>query len=169
MFKVNDTIMYGNNGVYRITDIRPEAFGGGEPILYYVLTHVDNDTLTVYCPVENSKVPLHRLLSVQEIYDLIKLMPDTQGEWIENDQKRNEAFTAILKSGNHSEMVKLIKTIHFEKEERSRRNKKLHIADERIMKEAERVLYEEFAHVLQITPDEVIPFITGEIDKLQSK
>ena len=40
-----------------------------------------------------------------------------------------------------------------------------HIAEAlQTMKEAEHILYSEFAHVLQIKPDEVLPFIMGQLD-----
>ncbi len=43
------------------------------------------------------------------------------------------------------------------------KRKKLHIADEKILKETERVLYEEFAYVLGIGQDEVLPFILQKL------
>ncbi len=167
MFCVNDTVMYGSQGVYKIVDIRPESFGGDET-LYYVLTHIDNDSLVVYCPAESPKVPIRRLLSKQEIYDLIHAMPTAEGEWIEHDQKRNQHFTEILKSGVHTELVSLLKLLYAKKQEKDKENKKMHISDERIMKEAEKLLHEEFAHVLQIKEEEVLPFIMGELDKLKN-
>ncbi len=39
----------------------------------------------------------------------------------------------------------------------------MHAADRYFMKEAEKKLHEEFAYVLNIKPDEVIPFITEQI------
>ena len=41
--------------------------------------------------------------------------------------------------------------------------KKLHVSDERFLKEAERMLHEEFAHVLNIQRDQVLPFILEQI------
>ncbi len=39
----------------------------------------------------------------------------------------------------------------------------MHIADERFLNEAEKLLYEEFAHVLQIERNQVLPFILKQI------
>ena len=41
----------------------------------------------------------------------------------------------------------------------------MHAADENFLKEAESVLYEEFAYVLNIRREEVLPFIQHEIEK----
>ncbi|MBE7037259.1 MAG: CarD family transcriptional regulator [Ruminococcaceae bacterium] len=164
MFTINDTVKYGNNGIFRIIDVRMESFGGGEKKLYYVLKK-DHDGLTAYCPVETANETLHKLLSKEEIYRLIKTMPETDGIWIEDDRKRSVAFGQILKEGDHKALVGLIKMLYFKKEEKTKGNKKLHIADEKAMKEAERILYEEFAHVLNISQEEVLPFIMGIVEK----
>lgn len=165
MFNVNDTVKYGNNGIYKIVDVCKESFGGGEKKLYYVLKHQDSDGLTAYCPVENGKETLHKLLTEEEIYHLIKTMPETDGVWIEDDRKRSATFSQILKDGDHKALVGLIKTLYYKKQEKLKANKKLHLADEKAMKEAERILYEEFAHVLNISQEEVLPFIMGIVEK----
>lgn len=163
MFQRNDTVMYGNTGVCRIVDIRPEKFADRE-LVYYILQPVYSESETIYCPVDGDKVKIRKLLSVQEIHELIGLMPDTQTEWIENDQLRKEKYTEILRNGDHKELVKLIKTLHVHREEKSREGKKFHLADEKISNEAEKILHGEFAHVLHIQPDEVVPFIMGQLN-----
>ena len=164
MFQINDTVMYGNAGVCRIVDIRPESFAG-ERKTYYVLKPVASDTSTIYCPVDNQKIKMRKLLSTAEIYQLIQTMPDAQTSWIENEQERKEAFSEIVKHGSHRELVQLIKTLYHKREERLAEGKKFHLADERIMREAEQILYGEFAHVLHIRQDEVVPFITGQLGR----
>ncbi|MGN0497873.1 MAG: hypothetical protein ACI4F6_02215 [Acutalibacteraceae bacterium] len=42
--------------------------------------------------------------------------------------------------------------------------KKFHSADERIMKDAEKILFEELALVLEIEPSEVLDFIHNELE-----
>lgn len=163
MFNVNDTIMYGSQGVCKILDIREESFGG-EPKLYYVLAPVYDNNSTIYCPVDSEKITLRKLLTLPEIYDLIQLMPDTEAGWIESDQERKEKFSAIVKQGDHQQLIRLIKTLYFNRQTKIEAGRKPHAIDERLMKEAEHILYSEFAHVLQIQPEEVLPFILGQLD-----
>ncbi len=163
MFNVNDTIMYGSQGVCRILDIREESFSG-TPKLYYVLEPVYDANSTIYCPVDSDKISLRKLLSLAEIYELIKLMPDTETSWIENDHERKEKFSTIVKEGDHQQLILLIKTLYFNRQSKLDAGKKPHAIDERLMKDAEHILYTEFAHVLQIKPEEVLPFITGQLD-----
>ena len=164
VFQINDTVMYGNAGVCRIVDIRPESFTG-ETRTYYVLKPVSSAASTIYCPVDNQKIKMRRLLSEEEIYQLIRTMPDTRTAWIEDEQERRETFGEIVKHGSHRELVQLIKTLYYKREERLAAGKKFHLCDERIMHEAEQILYGEFAHVLHLRPEEVLPFITGQLEQ----
>ena len=66
-------------------------------------------------------------------------------------------------------MVRLIKTLRDKSAEKVRTGKKFHSADERVFKEAERILFGEFGFVLGIHPSEVPAFIDDRIgDQMKS-
>ena len=95
MFSINDTVMYGNSGVCTIVDIRPEKLAG-KKMTYYILKPAENENMTIYCPVDSDKIRMRKLLTLEEVNRLISIMPDTTVEWIEDDQRRKEAFTAVV-------------------------------------------------------------------------
>jgi CarD family transcriptional regulator len=163
LFAKGDMVLYGNLGVCQVQDIRPRQFGERE-VLYYVLKPEEDETSTIYCPVASDKIRMRRLLSREEVLDLIRTMPDTEAEWIQNDQTRQEKFREALKDGTRRDLVKLIKTLHMHRTWCGKAGKKFHAADKKIMEEAESLLYGEFAHVLQIRPCDVLPFIMGELE-----
>ncbi|MBQ6568842.1 MAG: CarD family transcriptional regulator [Clostridia bacterium] len=164
MFSVNDSVMYEGYGVCKIIDIKPEIFDKRK-ITYYILKPLYDDKTTMHCPVEGAEKKLRRLLTSEEIHSLIKLMPDAKTSWVDNDQLRKEKFLAIIKEGKSEELVRLIKTLYLKRQEKLESGKKFHVSDERFMKEAENILYGEFAHVLSISPEEVVPFIFEKHDK----
>lgn len=166
MFCVNDTVMYENYEVCRIVDVRTERFQK-KAVLYYVLKPVYDQTSTIYSPVESSRDKLRKVLSLEEIYQLIQLMPDAETQWEENEQLRKEQHSAILRRGDHQELIKLLKTLYAKRQEKAESGKKFHAIDERTMKEAEHILHGEFAHVLKLEPNQVAPFITGELKRIQ--
>ena len=98
-----------------------------------------------------------------QVLSLIASMPEKETVWIDNDRERRESFLAAVKTGKSEEWVKLIKTIYQMKQEKFRAGKKLQKSDEDIMKIAEKNLYEEFAVVLDISPDEVPSYILDHI------
>ena len=90
-------------------------------------------------------------------------MPDENSIWIEDESIRREEYRKILRSGDRHELVKLIKTLWIHQKNCRERKKKLHIADENFLRSAENMLYDEFAYVLGITKDEVLPYIRQHI------
>ena len=72
MFSINDTVLYGANGVCRITDICQKEFSGVIKD-YYILTPLSNETMTIFVPVNNKLLTnrIKRILSKGEICDLI--------------------------------------------------------------------------------------------------
>lgn len=164
MFAVEDIVMYGSAGVCKIADIRTEKFSG-EETLYYILKPIENQSSTIYCPLHSSKVQMRRLLSKEEICDLIESIPEAQTAWIENEHQRKDAYTSILKQGKHSELIVLLKTLYFNQEKCRQSGKKFHAIDEKILKEAEKRLYGEFAYVLHIRPEEIGSFIMEQLKK----
>lgn len=164
MYSINEYIVYGKVGVSKIIDIRKECFEGLEEQTYYVLKPVYSEKSIIYAPVNRNLNKFRKVLTVEEVHEIIEALPKEKTIWIDNDQSRRERYSKILKEGNHIELVRLLKTLYTRSKELTSKGKKLHVSDERILKEAERILFEEFAFVLNIEPEEVLPFITEEIN-----
>ena len=163
-YKVNDTILYGTHGVCRITEISERQFHD-ECREYYVLKPIYDDKATLFVPVMNERLvdKMRRVLTAAEIHELIEKMADENTIWIENESVRKEKYKEVLSQGDRVELVRLVKTLYHHQEEQRAKGKKLHMADERFMKDAERMLHAEFAHVLNIKYEQVLPFILEEL------
>lgn len=163
-FQVNDSVLYGSEGVCRITDICEQDFMGARA-QYYVLKPVYTPGSTVFVPAANETLvaKMRRILSPDEIRCLIKTMPDEATLWIDDDNTRRARYAEILQNGDRAELVGLIKALYHRREAQQAKGRKLHVADERYLRDAEKVLYDEFAHVLRIKRDEVLPFIMEQI------
>ena len=163
MFKVNDYVVYGTTGVCRITDIARDEYSGNNETEYYILHPVYNDNMTIKIPVNNPRISMRATLTKEEVSSLIATMPDKETIWIEDSRERSDLFKTILRNGTCEDWIKLIKTLYAEKETRSTTGKTLTNTDEEIMRTAEKQLNEEFAVVLNISPDEVLPYILEHI------
>lgn len=166
MYSVGAVVIYKNEGVCRITDTVTKRFRDNN-IEYYVLKPIHKENSEIFVPKNNSVLveKMRRVLSKDEIMELIKEMPKESNIWIENSDERKESYKKILESGERTELVKLIKTLYTHKQKQKKSGKKLHIADEKILKDAERMLYDEFAYVLDIPHNEVVPFISGQLQQ----
>ncbi len=163
MFKVNDYVVYGLTGVCQIIDIKKEKYLGKYEEDYYVLKPVYNSTMIIKTPVNNPKVLMRKIITKDDILSLIATMPEQDTIWIDDYRQRNENFKSALRTGKCEELIKIIKTIYLEKKQESIIGKKLLKTDEHIMKITEKQLYEEFATALNISPDEVVPYIRERI------
>jgi len=164
MFQINDTVVYGTDGICRITGVTERTLGDCTEE-YYVLESVFHPALSIFVPIHNEKLfgKLRRVLSAEEVRTLIHSMPQEESLWIEDDGVRKETYRKIILSGDREGMIRMIKTLFLRQRELAARGKKLHQADERFFREAEKLLYEEFALVLELERDQVAPFILQEL------
>ena len=155
MFKVDDYIMYGRTGVCKVVDITNEKFINGEERKYYVLSPIHNNNNTIIkIPLDNTKVPMRKIISKEDVTSLINDMSNMEELWLEDEKKRSNEFKTMLKSGKCEDLIKLISN--------KRHSKKLNKADKEIIKEAERLVNEEFAIILNISPKEVNSYISSK-------
>lgn len=164
-YNVNDTVIYKTNGICKITEIAEQDFTG-KNIEYFVLKPVYDNKRTIYISVQNEKLiaEMRRILSADEICDLIKTIPIENTIWIVNDSERSQRYKEILTRGDRTDLFRLIKTLYQRQRLQNEKGKKLHIADERFLKEAEKMLHEEFAYVLNIKREQVLPFILDQME-----
>ena len=168
-FSVNDTVFYGVHGVCTVSEISKREFCGSVSD-YYTLKPVFSERSTVYVPVEKDSEPkLRKVMSEEEVYQVIAELPTKKCDWVENDMARKAAFTGILKGGSAGELAALVKTLHEKRVSLEKQNKKMHSADKRMLSEAEKMFHEEVAFVMNIDRDGVAPFISETLAKLQSR
>ncbi|MPM28908.1 hypothetical protein SDC9_75445 [bioreactor metagenome] len=164
MFIKDDLVVYGSEGVCRVTNISTRKFGNADRE-YYILVPVNDVKSTIYVPVGNKKLEfkMHKVLSSIEINELISCMPQQEGLWIDNEILRKQKYQDILRNGKHLELISLIKAVHSQQEKLKITGKKLHQSDAKFLAEAQKMLHGEFSAALNIEIDEVIPFIMKKL------
>ena len=68
-----------------------------------------------------------------------------------------------METGDRKELVKMIKTLYLYRQKQQAAGKKIHVCDEHFLKEAERILYDEFAFVLRIDREKILDYIIGQV------
>jgi CarD family transcriptional regulator len=160
MFKIGDTVLYGTTGVCKISDLVTREIGGKESS-YFVLNPTYKEGCAVFVPADNINLTskMRTLLSREEIEAVIQKAKGLPDIWENGDLARREKFTEILKSGDRLQVLLLVRSIYNAKQARLKEGKRLHLTDERLFTEAERLICDEFSAVLGIPFCEVIPFI----------
>lgn len=163
MFKIYDYVVYKSEGVYKIVDIKTEKDFKNNEVEYYIMEPVFNNNLTLKAPVNNKNVLMRGIITKDAALELITSMPEQETAWVNNNRERSGNFKVAIKSGDIEEWAKLIKTIYLHKEEQTQIGKKIMKSDEDFMENAEKILNEELAVALNISPKEVPAFIKERI------
>ncbi len=156
MFCVGQTVLYGSNGVCMVDDVTEKRIGKTK-MQYYVLKPLCNNTSTLFVPTANQQLvsKMRRILTEDEAEAILRNLPPC-GDWNDNKQERSEQFRAIITEGSCVELIRLIRLVRTHEQEQLAGGKRLHISDERFLKEAEKMICEEFSLVLHISRDEVL-------------
>lgn len=171
MFAVGDNVLYGTDGVCTIAEHGMRNFFGNVRE-YYVLKPNAHPDGVVYVPADNPVLVerMRRLLTKEEIDGILAECTVTDNEsgespdWIADDSERKHTYDAILQSGDRQRIFRMIRALYIHREIIAKRGKKLHIADERVLRDAEGQMNAELAHVLSIAPEEVPAYVAKRLD-----
>lgn len=163
MYKIGHIVVYGTEGICEICDITEKTFGS-ETIEYYVLNPVNKEGETVYVPKNNEKVMarMRHILTKKEADDLLEMEPQQPIEWEPVDRERQKIYKDILLCGSSKDVLDMTRNLYMYQINQQEKGKKLHSIDERFMKEAEKMLFEELAYVYKIPVAEVLPMIISK-------
>lgn len=162
MFKINDLVMYSNNGACRILEeTEKDYFGKTEKC--FILEPVFGNKMKIFLPLSNPLLlsKLRHLLTKKEIADILKNLPTEGEEFIPIDAERKKKYLEIISSCDQARIIGILKTLYQKREEQIALKKKVHICDEQLIREAEKVLFDEFSLVLGIERKNVFDYITS--------
>ncbi len=166
-FQKDDCVVYKSAGVCRVISVEPQNMDGENEILYYKLKPLSDANSTYYIPVSAGAEKLRRLLTKEEVLELIDTMPKSEDEievWSENRRERREMYTQILKGDDQKALVQMISALYFRKQSSEAQGRRFSSMDESAMKNAENLMLQEFGTVLEMSPDDVRKFIDQRIN-----
>lgn len=166
-YGVNEYVRYGQNGVCKIDNITiMETPGTRKKAEYYVLKPVGSEATTLYVPKGNETLTsrMCRVLNRAELDSLILTSGEKGMLWPEDRKERNEYFRCILKKCDQRELLMMISCIYRKKQERIAEGKKICATDEGVLKQAEKLIQNDFSFALEIPAEEVGAYIRSLID-----
>lgn len=164
MHKKGDAVCYGSKGVCKIQEIQMLDITG-QAQEYYVLIPVYDPRSRVYVPKENNLLTsrMRPALSAKEAKEFVGEFESAEPLWQSEETKRKQYFSELLANGERREILGMIKGIYRHKVELLELGKKLHISDERFIKEGERLIHGELAYAVGIPIADAHEYIKGII------
>lgn len=156
MLEINDIIIYTTYGICKIKDkITMNLNGNNE---YFVLVPLTDAKTEITIPTANQLIMSRvlPLLKKDEILTIINEIPFIDTFWIDNDNERKKEFSDIIKKGDRRQTLKLIKSIKSHQNGLKGKGRKLHATDEAAMKDALKLILDEFSYVLDRDRNDVL-------------
>lgn len=148
MFQVGDYIVYGNNGICKIEEITHPKIAGNSNQLYYVLVPQKTRDSRLFCPIDNNRVVLRKVITAEEAQALLEEVADIEPLQVESERLRDDSYKKAMRSCDLRQCIQVIKALLIRKKEREGIGKKVTVTDERYMKLAEDGLYGELSLAL---------------------
>lgn len=160
MMEIHTKVSYGGNGIYEISNICSKTIDGTTK-QFCVLTPLHGDDAIIYVPVESEELMsrMHQLMTAEEAKCLIRLMPSTETDWIEDEKMRGIYEKSVLSSGDRMALVRMTKSLYEQKQMLAAKGKRLRAFDAQALKQGENKLFGELSVVLQIEQDQVLQCI----------
>ncbi|MBQ9124752.1 MAG: hypothetical protein IJY14_03580 [Acholeplasmatales bacterium] len=164
MFSIGDTILYTTSGICRVDSLIEKEFNGSL-VSYYVLKPLFDSKTTLTVPVDNpiTNTKLHQLLSKDDILALLQEYPSIEPYWIENENERKKHFSNILRTGNRKDTITMLKSIKNHQIGLKDRGRKLHACDEQTLKDATKLIADEFSIVLNMEKSYIVEMLNEPI------
>lgn len=167
MFDVGDFVVYGSNGVCRITQVGPiDCPGVDQKKIYYTMTPCYIRDSSIFTPVDNDRVVIRKVMSQDEAEKFLNRLDEIETMPVEEEKKRELLYKQALLTCEPDRIVSLIKTIYERMQERIAEGKKVTSSDSKYFHIAEDSLYGELAISLGMEKDEVGPYIQERMHKV---
>lgn len=156
MFDIGDLLLYGTNGVCRVSEICASPFDSNDARQFYKLTPIaENSSLVIYTPVDNTQIIMRPLISKEEAEALVARIPEIERIAVAIEKHRKETYRETIREGNPEGYVKIIKTVRARREYFKRTRRRVPDLDNDFEHTARLCLYGELSTVLGISREEI--------------
>ena len=155
MFQVGDQVVYGIHGVCRVSGVESKIVDRKQ-VSYLVLEPVNQEGARYLVPSHNevAMAKIRPMLTPEEMEALFVSDQIRQGEWIRDENLRKLTYRELITSGDRTGLRAMVCSLYQHKKTPSALGKKVHLADENFLRDAERLLIGEISMVMGMTCEE---------------
>ena len=157
-YKVGDRVVHSREGLSTIKDIT--SISGNE---YFVVVSDKGDRENIYVLKNRTENIIRPIMTLDEANELIAYMKAVEAEFISNTKQRRDQYRKRLLSGVVKDLAYLTKQLYFFNYYNSHGQRiKLGPTDLQMLKDAEAVLFDEFA-ISFSTPREKVAEVVSSL------
>ena len=168
MFKVGEFIVYGINGICRVADVCPSPYDKTDPRTFYLLIPVNNPmSSSIYTPVDNTRVPMRRLMTRENIEELIARIPEIEPLTVPVEKQRRELYRTTVGELDPKGYVRVIKTVRQRRETLTAARKHVPMTDLEYGRLAKHLLCSECALVMGVSEEDADAYILSSLGEAE--
>ncbi len=165
-FSVNDYVVYKGVGVCRIEAVENKTFDDVKFEDYFKLVPLGSGSSSYFIPVGAAGMRLRKPMTEEEVNEAIDNSAGGEISLDPNTKERRNAIESILKEGDCTRIISLIKTIYHHTQSCRSSGRKVLVSDENALRMAENMIYPEFSFVLGIDENEVAGYIGKRLENV---
>lgn len=164
MYQMGDQVVYGIHGVCSIVEEEKRVLDR-KTVTYLVLEPVGQEGSRYLVPTHNEAAmsKLRPMLTPEELEELMRSEEVRQDGWIREENLRKNAYRELITSGDRAELLRMVNTLYRHKREQNAAGKKVHLADENFLRDAEKLLMGEVGIVMDMEPDQAKQYIRSKL------
>lgn len=155
MYEIGDRVVYGIHGVC-VVKAQEQRKVDRKLVTYLVLEPVGQEGSQFLVPTHNQAAmgKLIPILTRQELETLLDAPEGKQDGWISDENQRKQLYRELIGSGNRMKLVQMVRTLYRHKRTLAEQGKRCHLCDDNFLRDAERLLINETAIVLETDADQ---------------
>lgn len=164
MYQMGELVIYGIHGVCRVADQETQIVDR-KSVTYLVLEPVGQEVSKYLVPTHNETAmgKLRSLLTPEALDALVCSEEVRTDGWIRDENARKQCYRELISSGDRVSLMRMVYTLYGHKRAQSQAGKKVHLADENFLRDAEKLLTGEIAVVKCISQEEARAWLRKEL------
>ncbi|MBQ4576551.1 MAG: hypothetical protein IJB07_02350 [Firmicutes bacterium] len=154
MYQIGDQVVYGIHGVCRIT-AEEQRTVDRKTVVYLVLEPLGQAGTRYLVPTHNeiAMKKLQPMLTPEDLEALIHSERVRTDCWNKDENARKRCYRELISSGDRDSLMRMVYTLYRHKKTQTEAGKRVHLADENFLRDAERLLIGEISAIKGISPE----------------
>lgn len=160
MYKTGELLLYACHGVCRFLGTEERVIHQ-KRVPYCILEPLEQAGMKCYVPMANATAmgKIRRLLSREELEQLLHDKRLRGDSWIADENQRKQAYRSMISSGDRTALISMVHALYLHKENQRQLGRRLHTCDDQFLHDAQKILDTEFSVVLNIPQEQVGSYV----------
>jgi len=164
MYQIGEMVTYGIHGVCRVVDVEKQTVHA-RTSTYLVLEPVGRDGSRYLVPMHNQAAmgKLGPVLLPEELEAMLRDEKIRVDDWPRDENQRKQMYRELITSGDRAGLMNMVHSLYLQRKSLSDAGKRMHMADENFLRDAEKILAGEISVVMDMEPNQAVIYLRDRL------